>query len=63
MNLLRSASSKLVALVGLVAATGIAQTPKKPLMAWSSWNCYYEDITEAKIIEPKPAHTTRRLRA
>ncbi|QQS03933.1 MAG: alpha-galactosidase [Fibrobacterota bacterium] len=49
MNLLRSASSKVVALVGLVAATGIAQTPKKPLMGWSSWNLYYEDITEAKI--------------
>lgn len=45
----RSIALKLSALVGLVASVAIAQTPKMPLMAWSSWNCYYEDITEAKI--------------
>ncbi|MEK7393381.1 MAG: alpha-galactosidase [Fibrobacterota bacterium] len=35
--------------MALAAATAFAQTPKKPLMGWSSWNAYYEDITEAKI--------------
>lgn len=45
----RSTALKLSALVGLVASAAFAQTPKMPLMGWSSWNCYYEDITEAKI--------------
>lgn len=45
----RSATCKVVALVALAAATGLAQTPKKPLMAWASWNAYYENIDEAKI--------------
>jgi len=38
----------IVAALCLVAAA-FAATPKSPLMAWSSWNAYYEDITEAKI--------------
>ena len=36
-------------IVGVAVGIAGAATPKKPLMAWSSWNCYYEDITEAKI--------------
>lgn len=34
----------------LVLAAGVhAQTPKTPLMAWASWNAYYENIDESKI--------------
>lgn len=33
----------------LGAAATFAATPKKPLMGWSSWNCYYENISEAAI--------------
>ena len=45
----RFAFPKTAVLVGLACALGTAQTPKMPLMAWASWNAYYEDITEAKI--------------
>lgn len=39
------------------AAAGFAATPKKPLMGWSSWNCYYENITEAAIKKQADAMT------
>jgi hypothetical protein len=45
----RTSFPKVAVLVGLASVVGSAQTSKKPLMAWASWNAYYEDITEAKI--------------
>lgn len=38
-----------IGLLGIACAAGFAQTPKKPLMAWASWNAYYENIDESKI--------------
>ncbi|MEN9308548.1 MAG: hypothetical protein RL173_2480 [Fibrobacterota bacterium] len=45
----RIVGRSVMALLGSMAAVGLAATPKMPLMGWSSWNAYYEDITEAKI--------------
>ncbi|HOX53376.1 MAG TPA: glycoside hydrolase family 27 protein, partial [Fibrobacteria bacterium] len=47
----------------LAAGTAGAQTPRKPLMGWSSWNLYYEDITEAKIKKQADAMVTSGLAA
>ena len=63
MNRIKSNGMKIPPLVAIAASAVLSQTPKKPLMAWSSWNCYYEDITEAKIKKQADAIVTSGLAA
>lgn len=63
MNRTRIASRIVPVLIGVASSLACAATPKKPLMAWSSWNCYYEDITEAKIKKQADAIVTSGLAA
>lgn len=53
----------ILALTLFASALSVAATPKKPLMAWASWNAYYEDITEAKIKKQADAMVTSGLAA
>jgi hypothetical protein len=43
------AVSMVTASVCLLAGMSDAAEPETPLMGWASWNCFYHDISEAKI--------------
>lgn len=64
MNIRLARTSRTVAALALLTqGVVLAQTPKQPLMGWSSWNLYYEDITEAKIKKQADAIVTSGLAA